>query len=61
MTNVLIVVALTLLCAANIFLLCVMVYFNKKKTDKATRIGFAFMEAVLVLNTLFSIGGACLW
>ena len=61
MTNVLIVVLLTLLCAANIFLFCVMVYFNRKKTDKATRIGFSFMEAVLVLNTLFSIGGACLW
>lgn len=56
-----IVAALTLLCTANVLLLCVLVYSCRRKTDKASRIGFIFMAAVLTLDTFFSIGGALLW
>lgn len=56
-----IMVVLILLCVANIFLLCALVYCGRGKTDKATKIGFSFMAAVLVLDMLFSVGGVVLW
>lgn len=56
-----IVVFLTLLCAANVFLICALAYSGRGKTNKEARAGLGFMAAVLVLNTLFSIGGVVLW
>lgn len=56
-----IVVFLTLLCVANVFLICVLAYSGRGKANKETNIGLGFMAAVLVLNMLFSIGGAVLW
>lgn len=61
MISVLIMVVLTLLCVANVLLLCVLAYSGRGKTNKETKIGFSFMAAVLVLDMLFSIGGAVLW
>lgn len=56
-----IIVALTLLCLSNALLLCVLAYCGRGKTDKATKLGFSFMAAVLVLDTFFSVGGVLLW
>lgn len=56
-----IVVFLTLLCAANVLLLCSLAYSSRGQINKETKIGFSFMAAVLVLNMLFSIGGVVLW
>lgn len=56
-----IVVFLTLLCVANVFLICVLAYSGRGKANKETKIGLGFMAAVLVLNILFSIGGVVLW
>lgn len=56
-----IVVVLTLLCLSNALLLCALAYCGRGKTDKATKIGFSFMAAVLVLDIFFSVGGVLLW
>ena len=55
------IVILTLLCAANIFLICALAYSGKRETNKAARIGFGFMGAVLVLDMFFSVGGVIIW
>lgn len=56
-----IIVLLTLLCVANVFLLGILAYSSKGKTDKATKIGFTFMEVVLVLDMFFTIAGVVIW
>lgn len=56
-----IVAALTLLCAANVFLLYAVACSRKGETDRTAKTGIGFIAAVLVLNTFFSIGGALLW
>lgn len=56
-----ILAVLILLCVANVFLLAVLAYSGRGKTDKPTKIGFDFMSVVLVLNMVFSIGGVVLW
>lgn len=61
MFSVWFIVILTLLCVANIFLLCALACSGKRETNKATRIGFGFMGAVLVLDMFFSVGGVVLW
>lgn len=61
MNSTFIVVALTLLCIANAFLLCSLAYSSKEKANKETKVGFRFIAAVLVLNTLFLIGGVLIW
>lgn len=52
---------LTLLCLANVLLLCTLAYSGRGKADKATRVGFGFMATVLVLDIFFSVGGVLLW
>lgn len=54
-------VLLTLLCLANMFLLCALVYCGRGKKDKPTRIRFSFMAGVLILDIIFSVGGVVLW
>lgn len=61
MVSVWIVSVLALLCLANVFLLCMLAYCGRGKTDKATKIGFSFMAAVLMLDIFFSVGGIALW
>lgn len=61
MKTLLIVVLLTLLCTVNMFLLFALTYSSREQKNTATKLGFGFMGAVLVLNTLFSIGGVILW
>lgn len=61
MVNSWIMTVLILLCLANVFLLAVLAYSGRGKTDKPTKIGFGFMSVVLVLNMVFSIGGVVLW
>lgn len=56
-----IIAVLTLLCVANALLLGALAYCGRGKTDKATKIGFSFMAAVLVLDIFFSVGGVLLW
>lgn len=55
------VAVLTLLCVANVFLLCALAYSGRGKTDRATKMGLGFMGAVLVLDIFFSVGGVILW
>lgn len=61
MINLLMALLLTLLCAANVFLIYAVAYCGKGKADKTTRTGFAFMAVVLVPDMIFSVGGALLW
>lgn len=61
MVNSWIMTVLILLCMANVFLLAVLAYSGRGKTDRPTKIGFGFMSVVLVLNMVFSIGGVVLW
>lgn len=56
-----IIVLLTLLCGANVFLLGALAYSGREQKNTETKIGFGFMTAVLVLDMLFSIGGVVLW
>lgn len=60
MISTMMVVFLTWLCAANIFLLCALAY-SSRGADKKTKRGFYFMSAVLILDMLFSVGGVALW
>lgn len=55
------IVLLTLLCAANALLLGALIYSGMGKKNTESRIGFWFTSAVIVLNTIFSIGGVVLW
>lgn len=55
------VAVLTLLCVANVFLLCALAYSGRGRTDKAAKTGLAFMAAVLVLDMFFAVGGVVLW
>ena len=61
MVNSWIMTVLILLCMANVFLLAVLAYSGRGKTDRPTKIGFGFMSVVLVLDMVFSIGGVVLW
>lgn len=61
MSSTWIVVLFTLLFVANMVLLFALAYSSKEKINKATKIGFAFMAAVLILDVLFSAGGIVLW
>ena len=61
MINTLITVLLTLLSMANLLLLGVLIYSGIGKKDIESRIGLWFTSAVIVLNTIFSIGGVALW
>lgn len=61
MVNSWIMTVLILLCLANVFLLAVLAYSGRGKTDKPTKIGFGFMAGVLVLDMIFAVGGAVLW
>lgn len=54
-------VLLTVLILANLSLLFALAYSSKDAQDRATRIGFSFMAAVLVLDTIFCVGGALAW
>lgn len=56
-----ITVLLTVLILANLFLLSALAYSGRSAKDRATRFGFSFMAAVLILDTFFSIGGVVLW
>lgn len=56
-----ILAVLILLCMANVFLLAVLAYSGRGKTDKPTKVGFGFMSVVLALDMVFSIGGVVLW
>ena len=51
-------------CAAiigNVFLLIVICFSEKDKAqDKATKVGFRFMQMLIILN-VFAIGGNMLW
>lgn len=61
MINTLITVLLTLLSMANLLLLGVLIYSGIGKKDIESRIGLWITSAVIVLNTIFSIGGVALW
>ncbi len=61
MINAGIIIALTLLCAANLLLLSAIVFSGRNIKNKATRTGFGFMAIVLVLDTFFALGGVVLW
>ena len=54
-------VLLTVLILANLFLFFALAYSGRRAKDTETRIGFAFMAAVLVFDVIFLIGGATLW
>ena len=53
----LIIVFATAVIIANILLMLVIAYTAKGKQDKASKIGFAFMEIVYFLNCYFIIWG----
>lgn len=54
-------VLLTLICAANVFFLCVIAYASRGKHDKVTKLGLGTIAAVVILNMFFSVGGVFLW
>lgn len=56
-----ITVLLTLLCMANVLLLGALAYSGRGQKNIETKIGFGFMAAVLVLDTVFAVGGVVLW
>lgn len=53
----LMIVLATALIFANILLMLVIAYTMKDKQDKASKIGFSFMEIVYFLNCYFIILG----
>lgn len=54
-------VLLTVLVLANLSLLFALAYSGRGAQDRATRIGFSFMAMVLVLDTIFCVGGVLVW
>lgn len=56
-----IIIVLTLLFVANIFLLVALAYSGKGQKNIETKIGFGFMTWTLVLDMLFMLGGVLIW
>lgn len=52
MYNLFLKIAIAFLIVSNVLLLAIIAYFSKGKKERASKIGFGFMEIVYIFNIL---------